>query len=257
MNPPYSGNLHLKILSRLISLYSDAEIVNLSPIRWLLDPLAEYKKNSDWKRFIDIRKKIEDLRVVTSKEAQNLFGADIAGDLGIYILSKKGGFDSTSLQNKLLKKIYTKTLEQCKDWEENKYNGVRVKFSKVFGKGGHGGDFDFIIWQKLLYFVDGMKDGKLWYEHYNRNQFTKETKEIPYSVKFDSEEEAENFIQATSTKLGKYYYHNMSIDQNVYPYYYLWLDDYTHPWTDKDLYEYFGLTDDEIKEIENEMAQII
>lgn len=47
MNPPYSGNLHLKIVSKIISEYPNAEIVNLSPIRWLQDPLAEYKKNSD------------------------------------------------------------------------------------------------------------------------------------------------------------------------------------------------------------------
>ena len=31
----------------------------------------------------------------------------------------------------------------------------------------------------------------------------------------------------------------------------LWLSDYTHPWTDEMLYEYFGLNEEEIKEIEN------
>lgn len=29
---------------------------------------------------------------------------------------------------------------------------------------------------------------------------------------------------------------------------------YTHPWTDEMLYEHFGLTEDEIKEIENEIS---
>ena len=29
-----------------------------------------------------------------------------------------------------------------------------------------------------------------------------------------------------------------------------YLGDYTHPWTDEMLYEYFGLNEDEIKEIE-------
>ena len=32
-----------------------------------------------------------------------------------------------------------------------------------------------------------------------------------------------------------------------------WLDDYTHPWTDEDLYKYFELTDDEIAVIESEI----
>ena len=208
MNPPYDKNLHLKILSEAIKHSGD--VVNLSPIRWLQDPLAEYKKNSDWKKFEDIRKHIESIDVVLSKTAQNMFGADIPGDLGIYHITPKGGFDCSSLQNKLLQKIYKKTLEQCKEWDLNKYDGVRVKFSKVFGKGGHGGGSDYAIWQKLLAFENGKKDGKWWYEHYNRNQFSKETPEIPYSVKFNTKEEAENFIQATSSKLGRYYYQVVS-----------------------------------------------
>ena len=42
MNPPYCRNLHLKILREAMK-HGD-EIVNLSPIRWLQDPLAEYKQ---------------------------------------------------------------------------------------------------------------------------------------------------------------------------------------------------------------------
>ena len=95
-----------------------------------------------------------------------------------------------------------------------------------------------------------MKDGKWWYEHFNRNQFTKETPEIPYSIKFENMEAAEAWLSVASSQLGKYYYHKMSIDQNVYSYQYLWLSDYSHPWTDAELYEYFQLTPDEIKEIE-------
>ena len=79
MNPPYSGSLHLKILSKIISEYPNAEVVNLSPIRWLQDPLVEYKSNSDWKKFEDIRKKIETLDVITSKQAQDIFNANIWG----------------------------------------------------------------------------------------------------------------------------------------------------------------------------------
>lgn len=49
MNPPYDGNLHLKILEKVIPIAD--EVVNISPIRWLQDPLAKYKKSSDYKRF--------------------------------------------------------------------------------------------------------------------------------------------------------------------------------------------------------------
>ena len=67
MNPPYDKNLHLKILQEAMR-HSD-DVVNLSPIRWLQDPLVEYKKSSDWFRFEDIRKKIETLDVITSKRS--------------------------------------------------------------------------------------------------------------------------------------------------------------------------------------------
>ena len=40
MNPPYNRNLHLKILQEAMKHSND--VVNLSPIRWLQDPLADY-----------------------------------------------------------------------------------------------------------------------------------------------------------------------------------------------------------------------
>ena len=90
MNPPYCRNLHLKILNEAIC-YSD-DIVNLSPIRWLQDPLAEHKKNSDWKKFENVRNHIESLDVITDVEAQILFSAGFLSDLCIYHLTDKGGF---------------------------------------------------------------------------------------------------------------------------------------------------------------------
>ena len=48
MNPPYDKNLHLKILEKVIPIADN--VVNISPVRWLFDPLAEYKKQSDYKQ---------------------------------------------------------------------------------------------------------------------------------------------------------------------------------------------------------------
>ena len=44
MNPPYDGNLHLKILEKVIPIAD--KVVNISPARWLQDPLAKYKKTA-------------------------------------------------------------------------------------------------------------------------------------------------------------------------------------------------------------------
>ena len=69
MNPPYDKNLHLKIVEQSINLLTDDGIlVNLSPIRWLQDPLAKYKKNSDWYKFKEIRSHLSSLLVIDSQE---------------------------------------------------------------------------------------------------------------------------------------------------------------------------------------------
>ena len=43
------------------------------------------------------------------------------------------------------------------------------------------------------------------------------------------------------------------MDVHVHPEYAPWLGDYTHPWTDDDLYKYFNLTPEEIAIIEDEI----
>ena len=45
----------------------------------------------------------------------------------------------------------------------------------------------------------------------------------------------------------------MKIDQNVPLKFLPFMHDYTHPWTDEDLYKYFNLSEDEIKIIEDEI----
>ena len=48
MNPQYDKN-SLKILEAVIPVAD--KVVDISPVRWLQDSLAEYKKNSDYKKF--------------------------------------------------------------------------------------------------------------------------------------------------------------------------------------------------------------
>ena len=104
MNPPYDGNLHLKILEKVIPIAN--KVINISPIRWLQDPLAKYKKNSDYIEFENsISKKIDDIEIVKSEVANKLFNISF-GDLGIYKISN-GGFKYDFAQNNsLVNKFY-------------------------------------------------------------------------------------------------------------------------------------------------------
>ena len=102
MNPPYCRNLHLKILNEAIH-HSD-DIVNLSPIRWLQDPLAEYKRNSDFKRFKEIRERIESIDVISAKDASDLFSTSFVMNLGVYHITDNGGWHGFEI-NSIIKKV--------------------------------------------------------------------------------------------------------------------------------------------------------
>lgn len=57
-NPPYSNSLHLQIMEEVVKVCDT--VVNVSPVRWLEDPLARYKKKSDYNKFeASVSKKIE------------------------------------------------------------------------------------------------------------------------------------------------------------------------------------------------------
>lgn len=72
MNPPYDKNLHLKIVEQSIPMLTDDGIlVNLSPIRWLQDPLAKYKKNRDWYKFKEVREHTHKIDVVSARGLSN------------------------------------------------------------------------------------------------------------------------------------------------------------------------------------------
>ena len=240
MNPPYSGNLHLKILSHLLSLYPNAEVVNLSPVRWLQDPLAEYKKNSDWFRFGDIRERIENIEEVSAAEARRLFGSNQCENIGIYKITKDGGayispkpFISQALFDKVNLPTYQGKYKSLYDVRSNDgepdFSKPFVKLSSFHGNVG-ANDCNIISPRKDLAFS---KKNKGW------------------TINFETQEEAENFFDYCQTKFVKAC--NGNIKTNIrWPGYAIpFMPTYTHPWTDEMLYKYFGLTDDEIKEIES------
>ena len=71
------------------------------------------------------------------------------------------------------------------------------------------------------------------------------TQNIMY--KYDITEEKENFVASLDTWIYKYLNKFPEGENSArVPY----LGNYTHPWTDEMLYSFFGLTEEEIKEIE-------
>ena len=255
MNPPYCRNLHLKILNEAIN-HSD-DIVNLSPIRWLQDPLAEYKRNSDFKKFTEIRERIENIEIIPSSEAQKAFSIEIFSDLGVYHINKDGGFDTSNFwkltrtlaQNMMLTKLISLEDNIAGHYEKNKRDGIRVPMTDIGGNRGYRN-----VYKELAYVIDGCKDGKDWTKCKNMGGYEKpEGCPLPLSIKFNTVAEAQNFYDSFFTKFYTWLCNITRMNQNLHPSLLPWLGDYTHPWTDEDLYKYFNLSDDEIKIIEDEI----
>ena len=274
-NPPFKRNLHLKILAEAIKHLKDEKsvCVNLSPVRWLQDPLAKYKKNCDLKRFEEsVAKHIKSLETITAIQAQNVFSGTVMNiDLGIYACSKANTqFDyKDHYANPILNKCIEYIATHNPNIEADKQDGWRVRMPVILGgkSGGSGDRSKFVKYQsfgKLLAFKDGKnKDGKWWYDCYMRNQYTKTIPYITSSIKFNSEIEAENFINQFDTLFGKYITNLLLSGVNVAPIQVLWLGDAINPrtglkgyqgeWTDDDLFLHFGTTPDEQEEIERTM----
>ena len=269
-NPPFKRNLHLKILAEAIKHLKDEKsvCVNLSPVRWLQDPLAKYKKTSDLKRFEDsVAKHIESLETFDTNVISQVFDGGIPSS-AIYVVKQKtlSNLYKTKFDDSIIDKIYSMTSTRC-TFDSNMYDGARVKISPICGYGTSGNHSDGKEYLrslgKLICFVNGLKDGKPWYSFYAHNGATKIQKAIPYSIKFNSINEANNFILSYELKLAKYYTHQVKRGVNVSPETVFWLGDainprtglkgYTGEWTDDDLALYFGITPEEQKVIEETM----
>jgi hypothetical protein len=254
MNPPYDKNLHLKILEKVIPVAN--KVVNISPVRWLQDPLAKYKKNSDYNKFENsISKKIESLELVKHEKAAEIFNIRQEADLAILMIGS-GGFDYVAFSsNPIIEKIRSNA--DCvlsNVMESNISEGWRVKLVDLKplnagsnGKKGTAGWYNRYILlhqNKSWVYKDGYQAGKHW-SAYNGTSGCKvftENDKIPASIKFDTNAEAENFENSTKTLFYKYLVFSMKMNSHT-PFNGLpFMQDYTQPWDDKRFCEYFNIT---------------
>ena len=272
MNPPYQKNLHLKILAEAIKHLKDDEskVINLSPVRWLQDPLAKYKKNCDLKRFEEsVAKHIESLEIISSKDGAELFNNRLNIQCGIYCCTKNGGYNYIA-SNNILDKVLAKKTSVCDSYI---VYGRPMKYSCVITliSGGAAGTTEAVSrWmmdkKKAFYDNDKNVDGLSYKEYRDKIIWgnLKPKSEVTH-IEFDTSIERENFYNSQDTLLMRYVFRTHLVNVNVHPEFLPWLGDainprtglkgYTGEWTDKDLYHYFKLADDEIKIIEETMEK--
>ena len=270
-NPPYLRNLHLKILAEAIKhLKDDGTCVNLSPIRWLQDPLAKYKKKCDLKRFEEsVAKHIKSLEIVSSKDGAELFNNRLNVQCGIYCCTKNGGYDYI-VSNSILDNVLAKKTSMCDSYivysRPMKYACVITLIS-----GGAAGNTEAVSrWmmdkKKAFYDNDKNADGLSYKEYRDKIIWgnLKAKSEVTH-IEFDNSIERENFYNSQDTLLMRYIFRMHLVDVHVHPEFLPFLGDVINPrtglkgyqgeWTDDDLYKFFNITPEEQKIIEETMKK--
>lgn len=285
MNPPYGKNLHLKILEEALKhLSQDGHCVNLSPVRWLQDPLAKYKKSSDLKKFEEsVAKHIEDLDVILSQDARSIFGAVFTFTLGLYKIQKENNMNLYEKinANSILDKVVSLILKT----NQNLKNVQAVKSPERFAiimsafTGGSDGRADNVrgMWpkqiknddfRKKVYFTHGKNAaGETLLEYKMRISAISHVKpkDEVLCIEFNSAIERENFYNSYETNFLRYVFKLEIVDVNIHYEFLPWMGDCINPrtglkgylseWTDEDFYKYFGITEEEQKLIEETMEK--
>lgn len=280
-NPPYQRNLHLKILAEAIKhLKDDGVCVNLSPVRWLQDPLAKYKKTSDLKRFKEsVAKHIESLDIIDKTSALQMFDAGFTMNLGVYKCnSKKTSYDYLSVSaNSIVAKVMSKMQASFADKiENNKLDGWRVRVNEIQPlEACDKRDPSTQAWRHYIInpntptyvYKDGYtKDGVFWADLVQKGKYTKSNGDpLVWSIPFSTEQEAYNFEAFCKTTFMNALKNIMQQDIHVPLFAFPWLGDavnprtklkgYTGEWTNDDLYKFFNITPAEQKVIEDTMEK--
>lgn len=253
MNPPYNGSLHLKILEQVTSLLKeDGVCINLSPIRWLQDPLVEYKKNTDWEKYKDLRQHINSLTVIKTEEARDLFKIELLQPLGIYIITSqiKDIFHHDEFFQKIFRKIIkdniydTLNIVKYSDHLDNYICLNTLAPPMKYGR-------PMFRWLKDTGVLTKTNNYLKWKN--SIKSATRGDEKNTLCVVFNTEQEALNCLNTMDNTLAKYLCMKSVVDVHVYPKFAPWMPDYSHPWTNKMMYEYFNINEQEQKEIEETM----
>ena len=212
----------------------------------------------------------EHIEVIDKYTANKMFNTGLFANLGLYICKKnaksidsknfwKRNFEDWEIE--LFDKVYALKTHLEDKCETNKSDGIRVPIAFIAGNRG-----TLPIYKDIAYVVDGMKDGKDWTKCKNNGGYEKEEGiPIPFSIKFETEVEAQHFYDSWKTTFCKWLSKRYLFNQNIQLKFLPWLGDDINPrtglkgykgeWTDEDFYKYFNIIPEEQKVIEETMKK--
>lgn len=239
-NPPFNQNLHLKILDKVLDVPKKS-ITFLHPSTLFCSPRLAFEETMHFKRHTRIFERVSDVEILSPKETNKAFGIALKNPLAI------SQFDATSLQknhrtrfvkDKINVALAEKIMEKTKKDSLTRHQCTDKKF--LFRCSRLHGSLCKVLASSYEIQLEA-----------NSRSYTRS-----YTFSFSSENERKNFYDAYMLPFFiKYQIYLWKEDMNIYARYLPWLNDYTKPWTNERLYEFFDLTDDEIKYIENKIKE--
>ena len=249
MNPPYDRNLHLKILEAVIP--HAEKVINISPVRWLQDPFAPYSTRSDYCKFEDsISKKIESLDVIPADKARELFDANMAMNLGIYVCGN-GGYNynhNDSLITKIVEKTLRNSWRPYNQKEFYKRNCIQLK-PYAINVGAINGDVHIIMSKNYEHQITVGLSARA--TVFNGGSGIDAT-----HFEFSTEEERKNFWACYNHKFMLWLISLWKVDPRIYANKIPYFGDYSHSWDYADFFAWFDLTEKEQERVMREIAQM-
>ena len=244
MNPPYNGSLHLKILKEAIK--HSKEVVNLSPANQMFSGVRLIKDHSEIKKNPELVQNIQDVDLIKPEEASAMFGASFAGPLMLihYDLTKEGkDYKEFNIIPKNLRSVFDKTVRSV-------YEGKYPSLWSII-KEGDCPKYKFSLTCPEVHGNQGQSDwAEITSKNYEKALASKQR--WGWHLEFDTEEERKNCWECWHLK-SHMFIHSLIKADNFNMYQWLPALDYTHPWTDEMLYEYFDLTPEQVNIIEQDI----
>lgn len=260
MNPPYSGTTHLNILNFTLLHYNDS-CINLSPIKWLQDPLASYKNKTEI-IFSNVKDQLSFLEKISAQTANTFFDAEIPIDLGIYTFTKKGGyiFEKNSIIEKVINtgKYGVPCMLYGQITDFSKPFIVVKTVSGVHMERKNGKPLMNIRRNPKIYgiFENGKFNGKTIKELNDSDvHSTRGDVSNAKCVVMENKELLENFCESLETNFIRYFTAVTTLGQSVMLNYIPFMDDYSHAWTDEMYYNFFNITKEEQDKINTYLNQ--
>ena len=258
-NPPYDGDLHLRILDQFLKIAKQCVFVH--PARWMEDVLAQYKaKSATGKKFEHLKTALTKVMLIRQKDGCDVFNIQLKQDMLVGEYSKTDVnsslpiYDNPTRYFTVLRKIldYAHDIKSLGSVVEDKVmDGIRVQVFSIkpmvdYVKDPKCASAEYhvkVVGKDVI--EDGAVGGVFWANANKKNTKTHGKAigtPIPHSIQFKTIELAQIFIGLYHTGLMKNIINMLKFDVHIEFQHIPYFDPRTIK-TEDDVLDALGITD--------------